>query len=151
VQAEEGFAPDSPEMQAKVDDFRARMKKYNRDRLYPNMAEWPVLCFYPMSKRRVPGQNWYAHDFETRRKLMGGHARTGRLWAGKIRQLITGSTGLDTHEWGVTLLAHNTQDVKGIVYEMRFDEVSASYADFGDFFIGLILPPEEVLSRLQLA
>lgn len=133
---------------ARVAEWNARMKKYNSDRLYPNMPDWQVMCFYNMNKRRNVEQNWYNSDFETRRKLMGGHARVGRTWAGKIRQLITGSTGLDAAEWGVTLFAHDTYNVKGIVYEMRFDEVSAVYAEFGDFYIGLQLPFAELMARV---
>ena len=79
---------------------------------------------------------------------MGGHARTGRTYSGRILQLITGSTGLDEYEWGVTLLAKDTIDIKAIVYEMRFDEVSARYAEFGDFYIGMQLPPEELFERI---
>lgn len=139
------------DFELRINEWRMRMKKYNQDRLYPNMAlDWPVVCFYPMSKRREGGDNWYSLGFEERRRLMQGHARVGRTWHGKIRQLITGSTGLDSHEWGVTLLAHDTYHVKGIVYEMRFDEVSARYADFGDFYIGLQLAPEELLRRVGL-
>ena len=81
---------------------------------------------------------------------MAGHARVGRHYAGRILQLITGSTGLDEYEWGVTLLAKNTADVKAIVYEMRFDEVSARYAEFGDFFIGLQLPLDVLFRRICL-
>lgn len=150
VTAEEGWAADSPEMSDKIDAFRARMSKYLRDRLYPNLPAWPVVCFYPMSKRRVPSQNWYALPFDERRKLMLGHARVGRGYAGRILQLITGSTGLDTMEWGVTLFARSLSEVKAIVYEMRFDPVSAEYADFGDFFIGLQMPANELLGRLEL-
>ncbi len=139
------------DFELRVNEWRMRMKKYNQDRLYPNMAlDWPVVCFYPMSKRREGKDNWYSLKFEERRQLMAGHARIGRTWHGKIRQLITGSTGLDTHEWGVTLLAQDTFHIKGIVYEMRFDEVSARYAEFGDFYIGLQLAPDEVLRRLAL-
>ena len=101
-----------------------------------------------MGKRRNVGQNWYAADFDTRRKLMAGHARVGRTWAGKVRQLITGSTGLDAEEWGVTLFAHDTFHIKGIVYEMRFDEVSAVYGEFGDFYIGIQLPLGELMTRV---
>jgi len=147
---DEGIAPGTPEMEAKLEDFRKRMKKYNSDRLYPNMPDWPVFCFYPMSKRRDGSHNWFHLDFETRRKLMAGHARVGRTFAGRVRQLITGSTGLDEWEWGVTLFSHNTQDIKEIVYEMRFDEVSALYADFGDFYIGLQLPLDELFRRVGL-
>jgi len=139
------------DFELRINEWRMRMKKYNQDRLYPNMAlDWPVVCFYPMSKRREGNDNWYSLKFEERRQLMQGHARVGRTWHGKIRQLITGSTGLDSHEWGVTLLAHDTYHIKGIVYEMRFDEVSARYADFGDFYIGLQLAPDELLRRLGL-
>jgi chlorite dismutase len=150
VTAEEGLAPDSPEMSDKRDAFRARMAKYTRDRLYPNLPSWPVVCFYPMSKRRAPSQNWYALPFAERRQLMLGHARVGRTYSGRILQLITGSTGLDSMEWGVTLFARSLSEVKAIVYEMRFDPVSAHYADFGDFFIGLQMPAGELLNRLEL-
>ncbi len=150
VTREDGIAPGTPEMEAKLDEFRKRMAKYNSDRLYPNMPDWPVFCFYPMSKRRNENQNWYHLDYETRRKLMAGHARVGRGYAGRVRQLITGSTGLDEWEWGVTLFSHNTQDIKEIVYEMRFDEVSALYAEFGDFYIGLQLPLDELFRRAGL-
>lgn len=144
----EGLAEGSEPFTARLAEWNARMAKYNQDRLYPNMPDWQVMCFYNMSKRRNVEQNWYASDFETRRKLMGGHAKTGRTWHGKIRQLITGSTGLDEAEWGVTLFAHDTHHIKGIVYEMRFDEVSAVYAEFGDFYIGIQLPLKELLDRL---
>jgi chlorite dismutase len=147
---DEGIAAGSPEMETKLEEFRKRMAKYNSDRLYPNMPDWPVFCFYPMSKRRNENQNWYHLDYEARRKLMAGHARVGRTFAGRVRQLITGSTGLEEWEWGVTLFSHNTQDIKEIVYEMRFDEVSAIYAEFGDFYIGLQLPLDELFRRAGL-
>jgi hydrogen peroxide-dependent heme synthase len=152
LQNVEKLEPGSEAFEKRLGEWRARMKKYNSDRLYPNMPDWQIFCFYNMSKRRgAPGQNWYATDFDTRRKLMGGHARVGRNWAGKIRQLITGSTGLDSAEWGVTLFAHDLYHVKGIVYEMRFDEVTAQYAEFGDFYIGIQLPLDELLRRVLLA
>jgi chlorite dismutase len=81
---------------------------------------------------------------------MAGHGRVGRKYAGKILQLITGSTGLDDAEWGVTLFAHNTFDIKAIVYEMRFDPVSTDYADFGEFYVGLSVPLDELFRRLQI-
>ncbi len=147
---EAGIAPDSPEMEEKIAEFRKRMEKYNRDRLYPNMPDWPVFCFYPMSKRRGEERNWFHLDFESRRQLMLGHARVGRGYAGRVRQLITGSTGLDEYEWSVSLFAHNTQDIKECVYDMRFDEASALYAEFGDFYIGLQLPLDELFRRAGL-
>lgn len=145
---EEKLEEGSEAFEARLGEWRARMAKYNKDRLYPNMPDWQVMCFYNMNKRRNVGQNWYAASFEERRQLMAGHARVGRTWHGKIRQLITGSTGLDAAEWGVTLFAHDTHHIKGIVYEMRFDEVSAQYAEFGDFYIGLQLPTDELLARV---
>lgn len=146
----EGIEEGSGEFKEKIDEYNRRIEKYNQDRLYPNMPDWPVFCFYPMSKRRGEVHNWYGEEYETRRQLMAGHARVGRQWAGKIRQLITGSTGLEDHEWGVTLFSHNTQDIKEIVYTMRFDEVTVKYGEFGDFLIGLQLPLDELFRRLGL-
>jgi len=151
LEVNEKLTPGTESFALRMGEWKARMKKYNMDRLYPNMPDWQVFCFYNMSKRRNVGQNWYATDYETRRVLMGGHARTGRKWAGKIRQLITGSTGLDEAEWGVTLFGHDTHDIKGIVYEMRFDEVSAVFAEFGDFYIGLQMPVDALFERLMIA
>lgn len=147
---ERGLQRDTPEFEAGLVDFRERMDKYGKERLYPKLGNRPVICFYSMGKRRGAAQNWYRKSFEERKKLMAGHARIGRGWAGKIRQLITGSTGLDDSEWGVTLFANDTFDIKGIVYEMRFDAVSADYADFGEFYIGLQLPLDELFRRLLL-
>jgi chlorite dismutase len=149
--AEEDIVPGTPAFDERIASFRERMAKYGKDRLEPNLADWPVFCFYPMSKRRNGGrQNWYALEFEERKKLMAGHARVGRTYAGRVRQLITGSTGLDDGEWGVTLFAHTTSDIKAIVYEMRFDEVSAQYAEFGEFFIGIQMPLDALFARVSL-
>lgn len=151
LEADEKLAPGSPEYEEKLTAFRTRMAKYLKDRLEPNLPDWPVVCFYAMSKRRgAEGQNWYALDFDSRKKLMGGHARVGRTYSGRVLQLITGSTGLDDMEWGVTLFAKTTSEIKAIVYEMRFDEVSSQYAEFGDFFIGLQLPLDALFARLNL-
>ncbi len=148
--AAEGHAPGTPEHEQKLAEFKVRMTKYLKDRLYPVLPPWEVMCFYPMNKRRGEVKNWYALSFEERKKLMGGHARVGRMWAGKILQLITGSTGLDDWEWGVTLFAHDPADIKGIIYEMRFDPVSADYAEFGEFYIGLQVPLDELFRRVQV-
>jgi len=150
LERSEGIARGSAESGERLVAFRARMEKYLRDRLEPNLPDWPVVCFYPMSKRRTGADNWYSLPFARRKELMGGHARVGRTYHGRILQLITGSTGLDDHEWGVTLFAKTTSDVKAIVYEMRFDEVSARYADFGGFFIGLQMPLDRLFARLGL-
>ncbi len=146
--SEDGLTRDTEEFNEKLQEFDRRMAKYNSDRLYPNMPDWQVFCFYPMGKRRGEQDNWYDLPYEDRRQLMLGHAKVGRTFAGRVRQLITGSTGLDEMEWGVTLFAHNTQDIKDIVYEMRFDKVSSRYAEFGDFYIGLQLPLNELFNRL---
>jgi chlorite dismutase len=124
--------------------------EYKENRLHPRLPRKKVIAFYPMSKRRAGGANWFMLPFEDRKRLMGGHARVGRKYAGRILQLITGSTGLDDHEWGVTLLSDDPVAIKEIVYEMRFDEVSAAYADFGPFVTGLVLEPAALADRLGL-
>jgi peroxiredoxin len=148
--AEKGLAEGTPEFETALKEFDDRMAHYLQHRLYPVLPDWPVICFYPMSKRRNGGDNWYALDFEARKKLMAGHARVGRTYSGRILQLITGSTGLDEFEWGVTLLAKDTIDIKSIVYEMRFDEVTARYGEFGDFYIGMQLPLDVLFRRICL-
>ncbi len=111
-------------------------------RLYPPLpAEMPYVCFYPMSKRRGVGQNWYEQTLEERNRLMWAHGKTGRRYAGKVFQVITGSLGFDAWEWGVTLFAADPLEIKRIVTEMRFDEVSAQYAEFGEFWVGRVLEP----------
>jgi len=148
--AEKKLTEGSDEFEAALKEFDERMEHYRSYRVYPQLPDWPVLCFYPMTKRRSGEDNWYSLDYEARRTLMMGHARVGRTYSGRILQLITGSTGLDEHEWGVTLLAKDTVDLKAIVYEMRFDEVSARYSEFGDFYICLQLPLDELFKRLCL-
>jgi hydrogen peroxide-dependent heme synthase len=117
-------------------------------RLFPRLPPegMPAFCFYPMSKRRSPGYNWYSLDFEERKRLMLGHGALGRTFRGRVLQLITGSTGLDDWEWGVTLFGVHPDDLKACVYEMRFDEASARYADFGPFYAGMVADLAEVLS-----
>lgn len=147
--AEEGIT-DSGVLDERLIAWRARIAEYREHRLHPQLPVRRVVCFYPMSKRRDPDANWYALDFETRKHLMAGHARVGRSYAGRVLQLITGSTGLDDWEWGVTLLADDPAALKEIVTEMRFDEVSTRYADFGPNVVGLVLEPAEALRRVGL-
>jgi chlorite dismutase len=142
-------APD--EVEARLVAWRERMAHYRENRLHPRLPAKRTICFYPMSKRRTHDDNWYSMGFADRKRLMGGHARVGRGYAGRVLQLITGSTGLDDWEWGVTLLADDPGALKEIVYEMRFDEVSARFAEFGPFFTGLIGEPADVLRRVGLA
>jgi hydrogen peroxide-dependent heme synthase len=150
LETEQKLTPGSPEFVQALTAFRERMAKYRHERVYPILPDWPVVCFYNMSKRRGEQHNWYALPYDERRRLMAGHAKVGREYAGRIKQLITGSSGLDDAEWGVTLFARDTFQIKAIVYQMRFDEVSAVYGDFGEFYIGLQLPLDELFRRLQL-
>ena len=138
------------ELEARLATWRERIEHYREQRIHPQLPPRQVCCFYPMSKRRAADANWYELSFEDRKELMGGHARVGRTYAGRVLQLITGSTGIDDWEWGVTLLADDVVALKEIVYEMRFDPVSARYADFGTFFTGLVLPPVEACARVGL-
>ena len=107
-----------------------------------------AFCFYPMSKRRAPEQNWYALPFEERLELMYEHGKSGRTFAGRIVQLVTGSTGLDDFEWGVTLFGVHPDDLKDCVYTMRFDRASTHYAEFGPFYTGMVAELPEVLRRV---
>jgi peroxiredoxin len=127
-----------------------RIAKQREDRLHPRLPRKALLAFYPMSKAREPGANWYRLPFEERRELMDGHGKIGRRYTGRVLQLVTGATGLDDFEWGVTLLADDATDIKDIVYEMRFDEVTASYGRFGGFWVGLTCTPAELPQRLGL-
>jgi chlorite dismutase len=130
--------------------WRERMDHYKDARLHPRLPRKRFICFYPMSKSRLPGANWFDLDFEERKRLMRGHATTGRAYAGRVLQLITGATGLDDWEWGVTLLADDPVAVKEIVYEMRFDAASAKYALFGRFWVGLVMEPRAAFERAGL-
>ena len=147
---QENLEPGSDPFNKRLGELRQRQAEYEHYRLYPELPDWEVMAFYPMSKRRAEAHNWYLLDFPTRKKLMAGHARVGRKFAGRVSQLITGSTGIDDWEWGVTLVAHQVDALKEIVYEMRFDEVSARYGEFGPFFVNLRLPPATLWSHLNL-
>ncbi len=139
-----------PAAEARLAAWRERMAHYQEQRLHPKLPMKRAICFYPMAKRRVPGANWYSLPFDERKRLMAGHARVGRTYAGRVLQLITGATGIDDWEWGVTLLADDPVALKEIVYEMRFDPVSADYAEFGPFVTGLLTEPDDALARVGL-
>jgi chlorite dismutase len=129
------FADDPKVLAEKI--VAERDTEHVKKRLYPPQpADMPYVCFYPMSKRRDTGQNWYTLTLEERSRLMYAHGLTGRRYAGRVQQIITGSIGFENWEWGVTLFAKDPLDVKKLVTDMRFDEVSAKYAEFGDFFVG---------------
>ena len=107
-----------------------------------------AFCFYPMSKRRQPGGNWFTLPFEERKDLMLAHGKTGRTFSGRVLQVVTGAAGVDDWEWGVTLFAVHPDDLKDVVYTMRFDEASAIYAEFGPFVTGMVAPVEQVLDEI---
>jgi chlorite dismutase len=121
-------------------------------RLHPKLPpdDATVMCFYPMSKRRENGANWYSLPYEEREQLMLGHGKEGRRFAGRVLQLVTASTGLDDWEWAVTLFAHDPVALKQCVHELRFDPVSSIYAEFGPFVTGLLAPIDDVLARVGL-
>lgn len=126
-----------------------REGEHARRRLYPSLPEgMPYVCFYPMDKRREAEQNWYTLPLEERSRLMYGHGTTGRRYAGQVMQVITGAIGFDAWEWGVTLFARDPLSFKKLVTEMRFDEASAKYAEFGEFWVGKLTTPGEWLSSL---
>ena len=128
------------EMAARVETERG--SAHVQRRLFPvQPPEMPYVCFYPMSKRRAPGQNWYALSLEERSRLMMAHGMTGRGYGGRVMQVISGALGFDAWEWGVTLFAADPLTFKKIVTDMRFDEVSAQYAEFGDFYVGKRVEP----------
>ena len=123
---------------------------YVKARLYPEVPRSEYVCFYPMDKRRDGEDNWYMLDMEHRRSLMRSHGLIGRSYAGKVKQFITGSVGLDDYEWGVTLFSDDMLQFKKLIYEMRFDEVSARYGDFGAFYVGNILNIDELNDFFKL-
>ncbi|MBW3650173.1 MAG: chlorite dismutase family protein [Actinobacteria bacterium] len=121
-------------------------------RLYPKLPPEGkrAVCFYPMSKRRNVDQNWFTLPYDERKELMYEHGASGRRFTGRILQLITGSTGLDDYEWGVTLFGVHPDDLKATVYTMRYDRASAVFAEFGPFFSGIIADVEEVMAEIGL-
>lgn len=119
-------------------------------RLYPTLPKAKHVCFYPMDKRRQGEDNWYMLPMDDRRSLMRSHGMIGRKYAGIVKQIITGSVGFDDYEWGVTLFSDDVLQFKKLVYEMRFDEVSARYGEFGQFFVGNILPEEKITAFLHV-
>lgn len=121
-----------------------RASAHTHHRLYPVVPEsMPYVGFYPTSRRRDAAQNWYTLPLSERSALMQRHGVTGRRHAARVRQIITGSTGLAAWEWGVTLFARDPLDLKRVVTEMRYDEASARYADFGDFYVGQVVAPRQ--------
>ncbi|MCP4190361.1 MAG: heme-dependent peroxidase [Planctomycetaceae bacterium] len=141
----EGEVEGSESYQAKVSAYERREPMMRRQRLTPDFPDWPATCFYPMNKKRKVGENWFTLPFEDRSRMMSEHAKSGMAFGGRVSQLITVGVGLDDWEWGVTLWAANPQFLTHIVYEMRFDEASARYAEFGPFYTSYLTKPAEML------
>ncbi len=134
-----------------ISEYAAGVPEAMREaRLHPTLPPEgkAAFCFYPMSKRREATDNWYSLDFDARKELMMGHGKLGRTFHGRVVQVITGSTGLDDYEWGVTLFGVHPDDLKDCVYEMRFDEASARYAEFGPFYVGMVAELDAVLGAV---
>jgi peroxiredoxin len=141
---------DSYVSMTEVSEYATGMpEEHLRTRLFPTLPPdgLRAFCFYPMSKRRGETHNWYELDYAHREELMRGHGKVGREFKGRILQVITGSTGLDDYEWGVTLFGAHLDDLKECVYTMRFDEASARFAEFGPFYTGVVCSLDEVLDR----
>jgi chlorite dismutase len=149
VQTAGVFITDSYVSITELSEYAANVpEEMKTARLYPQLppAGKNAWCFYPMSKRRDPENNWFTLPFDKRSELMGEHGKSGRAFAGRVIQLVTASAGFDDFEWGVTLFAVNPDDLKDVVYTMRFDEASAVYAEFGAFYVGMVTPVEELVA-----
>ena len=148
--AEQNIRPRTPEWQAAVEAEVANQRQKIAPRLFPKIPERKYLCFYPMDKKREGDDNWYRLPMDQRRRLMHDHGMVGRRFAGEVTQIISGSIGFDDWEWGVDLFADDPLVFKRLIYEMRFDEVSAVYALFGSFYIGRRISPDEFTKMLSI-
>jgi len=145
------FVSDSYVSITEISEYAANVPEEMKNaRLYPQLppAGKNAWCFYPMSKKREPENNWYTLPFDKRSELMSEHGKSGRAFSGRVIQLVTASAGFDDFEWGVTLFAENPDDLKDVVYTMRFDEASSVYAEFGAFYVGMVTPVEELVATL---
>ncbi len=148
--ASEGIEPYSEVWEQRVQDTVARQSAAMASRLYPAIPDRKYLCFYPMDKRRGEHVNWYSAPMPDRARMMQDHGLIGRRFAGTVKQIISGSIGLDDWEWGVDLYADNPSVFKQLIYEMRFDEASALYGLFGAFYVGVRLPVSQLGSWLSV-
>jgi chlorite dismutase len=139
-----GIEPHSEEWKREINETLARQKEAMHPRLFPAMPAHRYICFYPMDRRRGEDKNWYTLPIEERQRQMNEHGMVGRRYAGEVKQIISGSIGFDDWEWGVTLFADEPLVFKKLIYEMRFDEVSAVYALFGHFYVGMRCPAAEL-------
>ena len=138
--AERKVAPHSEEWNREVEELLGRQRQAMRTRLFPKIPETRYLCFYPMDRRRGEMKNWYTLSIEERQRQMDEHGTVGRRYAGRVQQIISGSIGYDDWEWAVDLFGSDPVVFKKLIYEMRFDEVSAVYSDFGTFYLGVRFP-----------
>jgi hydrogen peroxide-dependent heme synthase len=146
---ERGIEAHSDEWKREIGDVLARQKEAMHPRLFPEMPRHRYISFYPMDRRRGEAMNWYTLPIEERARQMNEHGLVGRRYAGEVRQIITGSIGFDDWEWGVDLFADDPLVFKKLIYEMRFDEVSAVYALFGQFYLGLRVPAAGLCKLLR--
>ncbi|HEY6352591.1 MAG TPA: hydrogen peroxide-dependent heme synthase [Candidatus Angelobacter sp.] len=146
---DQGIEPNTPEWKAVVQETLERQVEAMRPRLYPQIPTARYLCFYPMDRRRGEDKNWYQLPIEERQRQMEEHGMIGRKYAGIVKQIITGSIGFDDWEWGVDLFADDPLEFKKLIYEMRFDEVSAVYALFGTFYVGVRCPAAGLSELLE--
>jgi chlorite dismutase len=144
-----GIEPHSEEWKREIADTLARQKEAMRPRLYPEIPAHRYACFYPMDRRRGEEQNWYTLPIEERARQMNEHGMVGRRYAGEVKQIISGSIGFDDWEWGVDLFAEEPLVFKKLIYEMRFDQVSAVYALFGQFYVGVRVPAAQLEKLLS--
>lgn len=144
-----GVEPDSPEWKAAIEDTLNRQREAMHPRLYPQIPPARYICFYPMNRLRGEDKNWYQLPIEERQRQMEEHGLVGRKYAGIVKQIITGSIGFDDWEWGVDLFADDPLEFKKLIYEMRFDEVSAVYALFGMFYVGVRCPAAQLNELLS--
>jgi peroxiredoxin len=135
--ADQGIEPHSDEWKQAIQETLERQREAMRPRLYPEIPKSRYVSFYPMDRRRGEDKNWYTLPIEERARQMHEHGLVGRRYAGEVKQIITGSIGFDDWEWGVDLFADDPLVFKKLIYEMRFDEVSAVYAQFGHFYVGV--------------
>jgi len=146
---DQGIEPHSDQWKAEIECKLDRHKEAMKPRLYPGIPPNRYACFYPMDRRRGEDKNWYKLPIEERARQMNDHGLVGRRYAGEVKQIITGSIGFDDWEWGVDLFADNPLVFKKLIYEMRFDHVSAVYALFGTFYIGLRCPANRLYDLLE--
>jgi len=137
---DQGIEPHSDQWKAEIECKLNRHREAMKPRLYPEIPPNRYACFYPMDRRRGEEKNWYKLPIEERARQMNDHGLVGRRYAGEVRQIISGSIGFDDWEWGVDLFADDPLVFKKLIYEMRFDEVSAVYALFGHFYVGVRVP-----------